>query len=57
MISLTYIVSLPNTLNKEALRLMRGFRPSRTSAITGTGALQIVPDPNKPGVFLVYIII
>ena len=57
MISLTYIASLSDTLNKEALRLMGGFRSSQISAITGTGALQIVPDPNKPGVFLVYIVI
>jgi hypothetical protein len=36
------------------LRLKREFRPSRISAPTGTGAIQIAPDPGKPGVFSVY---
>ena len=30
------------------------FRPSRISALTGTGALQIAPDPGKPGIFSVF---
>ena len=32
----------------------REFRPSRISALTGTGALQIAPDPGKPGIFSVF---
>ncbi len=47
-------VSLQGLLVEEALRLMGEVRPSRNSTPTGTGALQIVPDLDEPGVFLVY---
>jgi hypothetical protein len=46
--------SLPGSLHEGALRLKGEFRPSRISAPTGTGAIQIAPDPGKPGVFSVY---
>jgi hypothetical protein len=39
---------------KGALRFMEEFRPSRISAPTGTGALQIALDLGKPGVFSIY---
>ena len=44
--------SLPGLLNEMALRLMGDLWSSRISAPTGTGALQIAPDPGKPGVFV-----
>jgi hypothetical protein len=47
-------ISLPGSLHEGVLQLIREFRPSRISAPTGTGALQIAPDPGKPGVFSVY---
>lgn len=42
---------LPHVDNEKALRLMGEFQPSRISAPTGTGALQITPDPGKTGIF------
>jgi hypothetical protein len=46
--------SLLGSFHKEALRFMGEFQPFWISAPMSTGALQIDPDPGKPGVFSVY---
>lgn len=43
--------SLPGLLKEKALRLIGEFRSSQIFAPTGTGALQMAPDPDQPNAY------